>query len=295
MAIGKSVVSSIMLLGLVFFASWAHADSHTCLSIERPWSGSIGLWVNRCDVGVDVTWNGEGGCDSQPGNKYPCSGYVAPNAKAGATLEGRIEWAECKSPGGLGDVIAMERPDGSTYCWGDPSPRERADLVRRRERVSQEIQRLRVQIENERHAQAQRQQGEKTRGKPTRRPNAEPQGRTWTGFAQGTNDGGDRYTYGVVWGASSRIEAMEAALLDCSTKSAHPCNPDEPWQAKCLSVARAEFSFTAGNVFSAVMARPGDTRMAAEQSVLNLCRGDPDFYNCRLEVTGCAGEAPRRY
>ena len=156
MAIGKPVASSIMLLGLVLFASWAHADSHTCLSIERPWSGSIGLWVNRCDVGVDVTWNGEGGCDSRPGNKYPCSGYVAPNAKTGATLEGRIEWVECQSPGGLGDVIAMEKPDGSTYCWGGPSPRERADLVRRRERESQKIQRLRVQIENERNAQAQR-------------------------------------------------------------------------------------------------------------------------------------------
>ena len=88
---------------------------------------------------------------------------LRPNAKAGATLEGRIEWVECKSPGGLGDVIAMERPDGSTYCWGDSSPRERADLVRRRERGSQEIQRLRVQIENERHTEAQRQQAEKKR------------------------------------------------------------------------------------------------------------------------------------
>ena len=133
------------------------------MSIERPWSGSIGLWVNRCGVGVDVMWNGEGGCESQPGKKYTCSSYVAPEAKTGATLKGRIEWVECESPGGLGDVIALERPDGSTYCWGDPSPRERVDMVRRRERESQEIQRLRVQIENKRNAQAQRLRADKER------------------------------------------------------------------------------------------------------------------------------------
>lgn len=153
----KSVVGLALALALALIVSWAHADSHTCLSIENPWPGdSIALWVNQCDVGVDVTWRDEGGCKSQPGNKYPCSSYVAPNAKTGATLEGRIGWVECESPGGLGDVVALERPDGSTYCWGDPSPRERTDLVRRRERQSQELQRRRLEAEAQRHAEAQR-------------------------------------------------------------------------------------------------------------------------------------------
>ena len=47
MAQAKSVVVPAVALAFALIVSWAHADSHTCLSIERPWSGSIGLWVNR--------------------------------------------------------------------------------------------------------------------------------------------------------------------------------------------------------------------------------------------------------
>lgn len=156
MAVRKVVAVSGAALALALLVSWARADSHTCLSIERPWSGPIALWVNRCDVGIHVMWHDEDWCKSEPGKKYQCSSYVAPNAKSGATLEGRIGWYECKSPRGLGDVVPIERADGSTYCWGELNPRERADFVRRQEKRYKDVQQLRRREERRRRAQERR-------------------------------------------------------------------------------------------------------------------------------------------
>ena len=236
MSIGRSVVVSGMALVLVFFASWADADNHVCLSIERPWVGSLGLWVNGCDVGVDVLWFDEGSCKSEPGKKYPCGSYVAPNSKTTATLEGRVGWSECKSPSGLGDVVTMQRPDGSTYCGGDLSPRERANLVRRQERKSQELQRRRLQVEKQRQAQAQRQPAPQER-RPVRQRRPEQNRQYWGAFVQVYyRDANVDLGWGASWNARTPKQALDAAIQKCSDRSGQHCDPfDRDTQVKVFS------------------------------------------------------------
>ena len=45
------------------------------------------------------------------------------NKEVTASIEGHVWWQECKSPGGLGDVVAMEKKDGSVYCLDSPTSR----------------------------------------------------------------------------------------------------------------------------------------------------------------------------
>ena len=95
-----------------------------CLDIEHI-PGSVGYWVNRCDVGVDVLWYNEdndscgnrgcSGCESRKGSKFNCSWYVAANSKRTAILWGRTVWLACESES-LGDALAIEDSNGNPYC-----------------------------------------------------------------------------------------------------------------------------------------------------------------------------------
>ena len=87
-----------------------HKPSSTCLSVKRS-RRALSSWVNRCSVGIDVLWRDDGACRSRAGKKYPCSSFVGANDNATATLEGKIWWNECESPGGLGHVVAIEKHD----------------------------------------------------------------------------------------------------------------------------------------------------------------------------------------
>lgn len=116
-------VKPITLLGMALAINLSLlaplGEGATCLGIELSRNGgTIGFWVNRCSVGVNVLWHNSKGtaCRSRPGKKYACASYVPPNGRSTAPLVGRIEWAECKSPGGSQGVHAWERPDGSVYC-----------------------------------------------------------------------------------------------------------------------------------------------------------------------------------
>ena len=105
-----------------------HADIHkpssTCLDIERS-GGGLASWVNRCPVGIDVTWYDKGGCRSRAEKKFPCGWFVPANDRALAAIEGQVWWEECKSPGGHGDVLAMEK-DGTVYCLDSATPRTKS-------------------------------------------------------------------------------------------------------------------------------------------------------------------------
>ena len=103
-----------------------------CLTVERTSSGTT-LWVNRCHVGVDVLWRDEGACGSTDIDRWPCSWYVGPHESAQAAIEGQVWWRECKSPGGLGDVVAAEKEDGAVYCMDDAGLRTLARTRRKRQ------------------------------------------------------------------------------------------------------------------------------------------------------------------
>ena len=84
-----------------------------CLSFDR----SKGYWVyviNKCSFGVDFLVNHEGGCGD-----WGCSDYVGRNKRKlfGGDITGRIRWFACASPGGLGDVLARRRENGTFYCY----------------------------------------------------------------------------------------------------------------------------------------------------------------------------------
>ena len=118
-------------------------DGARCLTVDRTKS-SMGYWVNRCRIGIDVIWRDEGSCRSRPGNKYPCSSFV--KRKATATLEGKVWWYECKSPGGLGDVIAIEKNRG-VYCVDSPSPGTLARKKAQRHNTQQAMAEVHAAIE----------------------------------------------------------------------------------------------------------------------------------------------------
>lgn len=104
----------------------AHRPESTCLRVERA---LYGFWINTCDVGIDVVWSDERWCSPRYKGDKPCSWYVAPKAKRTAHLRGHVRWWECRSPGGLGDVLALER-EGRHYCMGrlgDSSKQRRSE------------------------------------------------------------------------------------------------------------------------------------------------------------------------
>ena len=89
-----------------------------CLAVEKTSTGTT-LWINRCDAGVDVLWRDEGACGSPETERWPCSWYVRPHELVQASIEGQVWWRECRSPGGLGDVVAAEKEDGAVFCIDD--------------------------------------------------------------------------------------------------------------------------------------------------------------------------------
>lgn len=106
---------AVLALLLAVFVPGTAAAQCLELGYERP---GILYFYNRCSVGVDVAYRTiDGvGCESNRTSKYPCGTYVKP---AGGTriVSGRsVDWVECRSPGGLGDVIAVEREYGRVYC-----------------------------------------------------------------------------------------------------------------------------------------------------------------------------------
>ena len=109
----------------------ARAD---CLTVERAHDGTT-LWINRCEVGVDVLWRDESGCRSTGMDGWPCSWYVGPHDSATASIEGQVWWRECKSPGGLGDVVATEKVDGTVYCVDDAGPMTLTETRRKRQQA----------------------------------------------------------------------------------------------------------------------------------------------------------------
>lgn len=94
---------------------YIHRPKSTCLTVLRE-NNTFAYWINRCSVGIDVVWHDEGACRSVSGNKYPCSWFVGAGKKVSAAIEGHVWWQECESPGGLGDVLAVEKNGGNVYC-----------------------------------------------------------------------------------------------------------------------------------------------------------------------------------
>ena len=162
----------------------AHKPSSTCLTVDRE-NSSMGYWVNRCQIGIDVIWRDEGSCRSRPRNKYPCSSFV--KRKATATLEGQVWWHECESPGGLGDVIAIEK-DGSVYCVDSASTGTLARKKALRHNSQQAIANARAAIERARREnEAWRRKVEEDWERENAQRNAELQRirtRTWNNIGQ---------------------------------------------------------------------------------------------------------------
>ncbi len=83
-----------------------------CLSLDR----SKGYWIyviNKCSFGVDFLIDHEGGCKD-----WSCSNYIGRSKRKvfrGGKL-GRVRWFACASPGGLADVTATRRENGTFYC-----------------------------------------------------------------------------------------------------------------------------------------------------------------------------------
>ena len=107
----------------------------TCLDVERV-NKTFAFWINRCSVGIDVNWRDEGSCRSRSENRYPCSWFVGANGKATAMIEGHVWWVECKSPGGLGDVLAIEKKDGKVYCMTSGNPQTLTQKKKQRSTTS---------------------------------------------------------------------------------------------------------------------------------------------------------------
>ena len=114
-----------------------HRPEPTCLEVERV-RGSFAYWINRCSVGIDLVWRDEGACQSRPGNKYPCGWFVGANKKVTAAIDGQVWWRGCESPGGIGDVLAIEKGDG-VYCIGDGTARTVASKKRQRHGTQQAL------------------------------------------------------------------------------------------------------------------------------------------------------------
>ena len=110
-----------------------------CLTVEKT-SKEMGLWINRCQVGIDVIWRDEGACRSRATETWPCSWYVAPHGSETAAIQGQVWWRECKSPQGPGGAAAVEKEDGNVYCVERIGPRTSARKIRKRERARLSVQ-----------------------------------------------------------------------------------------------------------------------------------------------------------
>ena len=114
----------------------AHRPRETCLSVERS-NGlmGVGAFVNKCRVGINALYRNEDSCRSRADKKYPCMSAVGANTKVTAMVgnsEGRVWWEGCQSPGGIADIVPIEK-NGNVYCldWASPKTAAHVDGLRR--------------------------------------------------------------------------------------------------------------------------------------------------------------------
>lgn len=103
--------SAISAGALLLSASAAFAG---CLSLNND--GGHEYFYNGCGVGVSVVWKDENYCRSTTSAKFPCSNYVARGDSSTMMTEGYVTWQYCESPGGSGDVLAVEDGWGNVVC-----------------------------------------------------------------------------------------------------------------------------------------------------------------------------------
>lgn len=88
----------------------AGAAQATCLYMD--WNDVWRPFVNTCNVGIDFDFSDQGSCRG-----WSCSGYVAPYGRFQVgNVTGTLQWVECQSPGGNGDVIAVCDSSGNCSC-----------------------------------------------------------------------------------------------------------------------------------------------------------------------------------
>ena len=125
-----------------------HLPGADCLMVEKI-TKRMALWINRCQVGIDVVWRDQGTCRSQATDAWPCSWYVGAYGSEKAAIEGQVWWRECKSPQGPGDVAAVEKEQGNVYCVDRSGPRTSARTTQKRERAARNVQAAEESTETE--------------------------------------------------------------------------------------------------------------------------------------------------
>lgn len=86
-----------------------------CLSLQRSANGHE-FFYNGCGVGVSVVWKDHGHCQSNGRAKYPCANYIGAGNRSTMITKGRVTYLWCDSPGGSGDVLAIENGYGNVVC-----------------------------------------------------------------------------------------------------------------------------------------------------------------------------------
>jgi hypothetical protein len=106
-----------LVVTMAAFGTLATTAGAGCLNIDYNF-GISGRWVNYCNVGISIVWMDQQYCMSEQRAKFPCAEYIGPNGTQSALLRGvgQITWLECQSPGGPGDVVAIERGWGNVIC-----------------------------------------------------------------------------------------------------------------------------------------------------------------------------------
>lgn len=104
----RTIAVSIMAGAFSMFGSGTAQAS--CLYIDR--NDIYHSFVNTCSVGIDFDFNDEGSCAG-----WSCSGYVNAGGRfSTGGVTGDVDWVECRSPGGIGDVIAVCDSAGRCSC-----------------------------------------------------------------------------------------------------------------------------------------------------------------------------------
>jgi len=98
----------------ICFTVLAFEASAGCLSLNRD--GNHEYFYNGCGVGVSVVWKDQGHCQSNNRAKFPCANFVAAGVRSTMQTQGSTNWIWCESPGGSGDVLAVENGWGNVVC-----------------------------------------------------------------------------------------------------------------------------------------------------------------------------------
>ena len=99
----------VLVAAFCLFAGTSAAQA-ACLTID--WNDGYHPFVNNCNVGIDFQFTDQGSCAG-----WTCSGYVGSGGRFGTGgLKGNVQWYECKSPEGIGDVTARCNDNGDCVC-----------------------------------------------------------------------------------------------------------------------------------------------------------------------------------